>query len=236
MPQLETTKNLLASPSPLVVGVVSSAHTLAGISQSTLSTVGCDLFELRLDMIDLPVDEIHTHAARLPLPVLITARHPDEGGHGNLDSSRRSNLLDAHLDLAALMDVELRSALEMQPLIKKAKSRRVAVIGSFHDFNGTPSDDVLLGAVDMALQFQFDAVKIATTLRCPGDLARLLRLLDGPKRLPLSVMGMGSLGRVSRIVLARCGSILNYGYLGESNATGQWSARKLKELLAEAGD
>ncbi len=236
MPQLETNKSLLASPSPLVVGVVSSAHTLDDILSANLTPADCDLIELRLDMIDLPVDELHAHAARLPLPLLITARHPDEGGQANLDSAHRSSLLDAHLDLATFMDVELRSALDLQPLIKKARSKRVSVVGSFHDFNGTPSDDVLLGAIDMALQFQFDAVKIATTLHSPGDLARLLKLLDGPRRMPVSVMGMGPLGRASRIVLARCGSILNYGHLGESNASGQWPARKLKELLAEVCD
>ncbi len=236
MPQLETNKSLLASPSPLVVGVVSSAHTLNGIPETNLTSADCDLLELRLDMIDLPPDALHAQAAKIPLPLLITARHPDEGGQGNLDSTRRSALLDAHLDLATFMDVELRSAFDLQPLIKKAKSRRVAVIGSFHDFNGTPSDEVLQGAIDMALQFQFDAVKIATTLHSPGDLARLLKLLDGPRRLPASVMGMGPLGRASRIVLARCGSILNYGHLGESNATGQWPARQLKELLTELRD
>lgn len=236
MPQLETNKSLLASALPLVVGVVSSGPTLVGLSSTPLTSADCDLIELRLDMINLSADELHTYAARLPLPLLITARHLDEGGHGNLDSARRSSLLDAQLDLAAMMDVELRSALDLQPLIQKAKSRRVAVIGSFHDFNGTPSDDVLQGAIDMALQFQFNAVKIATTLHSPGDLARLIKLLDGPRRLPVSVMGMGPLGLASRIVLARWGSILNYGYLGESNATGQWPARKLKELLIEMRD
>ena len=65
------------------------------------------------------------------------------------------------------------------------------------------------------------------------DLARLIRLLANEKRIPLSVMGMGGLGRVSRITLARCGSILNYGYLGESNAPGQLPARRLKEMLKE---
>ncbi len=236
MPQLETNKSLLASSSPLVVGVVSSVPTLEGISSTQLTSADCDLVELRLDMIDLPAAELHAHAASVSLPLLITARHPDEGGHGNLNSARRTSLLESYLDLATMMDIELRSAFDLHPLIKKAKSRRVAVIGSFHDFNGTPSEDVLQGAIDMALQFQFDAVKIATILHNPGDLARLIKLLDGTRRLPVSVMGMGPLGRVSRIVLARCGSVLNYGHLGESNAAGQWPARKLKELLAEVCD
>ena len=46
-------------------------------------------------------------------------------------------------------------------------------------------------------------------------------------------MGMGPWGRVSRLVLAKCGSLLNYGYIGESNAPGQWPAARLKEMLSE---
>jgi 3-dehydroquinate dehydratase-1 len=36
-------------------------------------------------------------------------------------------------------------------------------------------------------------------------------------------------------VLARAGSILNYGYLQTPNAPGQWPARELQRLLAEIG-
>lgn len=233
MPQLFSSKNLLHSTQPLVIGAVSSAATLEGISQVTLTSEECDVLELRLDMIDLPLEELQNHASHLPLPLLITARHPDEGGHGNLDASARMKLLDALLPHAALMDVELRCATEMLPLIRKAQSQGVGVIGSFHDFAMTPSDPVLMGAVDVALQHKLNAVKIAARLQSADDLARLLHLAATEKRLPFSLMGMGELGRVSRLALAKCGSLLNYGYLGKSNAPGQWPARRLKELLSE---
>jgi 3-dehydroquinate dehydratase-1 len=35
------------------------------------------------------------------------------------------------------------------------------------------------------------------------------------------------------LVLAKCGSLLNYGYLGEANAPGQWPAARLKAILAD---
>jgi 3-dehydroquinate dehydratase I len=189
--------------------------------------------ELRLDSLGLAAPEIHAQIQGLPVPILITARDPDEGGDGRLSVADRTALLESHLDVAALMDVELRSAMDLQGVISKAKSRGVGVVGSYHDFNSTPGDEVLRGAVDFGLQFKLDCVKIATTLHSADDLARLLHLLASEKRIPLSVMGMGGLGRVSRITLARCGSILNYGYLGESNAPGQLPARRLKEMLKE---
>ena len=230
MPQLLSSKNLLHSHEPLVVGALSTAEQLR---EPAPTAEDCDVIELRLDSIALPPEESHALAAQLKLPLLITARHPYEGGHGNLDTAQRTALLESHLDLAALMDLELLSVPDMQPLIAKAKARSVGVIGSYHDFNATPSDDVLRGAVDFGLQFKLDAVKIATTLQSPGDLARLIQLLEKEKRIRLSVMGMGQLGRASRLVLARCGSLLNYGYLGTSNAPGQWPARQLKQLLKE---
>lgn len=233
MAQLVSSKNLLHSHHPLVVGAVSLPETLKGLATLPDLAGECDVLELRLDSLALPAPEVHAQAASLGLPLLITARHPEEGGHGNLNAAERAALLESHLDLAALMDVELRSAMDLQPLIAKARGRGVGVIGSYHDFITTPGDDVLKGAVDFGLQFKLDAVKIATTLQKPEDLARLIHLVANEKRIPLSVMGMGGLGRVSRLALARCGSLLNYGYLGESNAPGQWPARRLKELLKE---
>lgn len=233
MAQLASSKNLFSSTNPLVVGAISSASTLEGISQISLVSDECDVFELRLDSIRLPLEEVHAHAAHLTLPILITARHPFEGGEQDLSADARCALLESHLDVAALMDVELRSAGDMLPIMRKAQAKGVSVIGSFHDFQSTPGDDVLRGAVDLALQFRFDAVKVATMLQTPADLARLVALVATERRLPVSVMGMGPLGRASRLVLAKCGSVLNYGYLGSSNAPGQWPARRLKELLQE---
>jgi len=233
MAQLVSSTNLLLSSAPLVVGAISSADCLEGLSQVSSIACDCDVLEVRLDSIRLPLSELHAHAAQLPLPRIITARHPDEGGDGGLDASQRSALLEAHLDVAVLMDVELRSVSDLLPVIRKAQAAGIGVIGSFHDFASTPSDDVLQGAVDFALQFKLNAVKIATSLHGAGDLARLISLAAREKRLPLSLMGMGPLGRTSRLALAKCGSVLNYGYLGQSNAPGQWPAKRLKELLTE---
>lgn len=233
MAQLVSSGKLLDSTHPRVVAVIASRPVLDSFCQSETQADECDLCELRLDSLQMADADLQAAAARLKVPIILTARHPDEGGDGALDAARRAALLEAHLERAAFLDIELRSALDFQGLIKKARSRHVGVIGSFHDFAGTPSDDILRGAVDLALQFNLDAVKIATTLRGPGDLGRLLTLLEVAKRLPLSLMGMGPLGPVSRVVLAKCGSVLNYGHLGESNASGQWPARRLKELLRE---
>ena len=49
-------------------------------------------------------------------------------------------------------------------------------------------------------------------------------------------MGMGPLGKVSRLVLAAAGSRLNYGYLDKPQVPGQWPAlelvRRIEEVLS----
>jgi 3-dehydroquinate dehydratase-1 len=77
-----------------------------------------------------------------------------------------------------------------------------------------------------------DIVKIATHLRGPNDLAALL-VLQGATKVPLATMGMGPLGKVSRLVLVAAGSRLNYGYLDKPQVAGQWPALELARRLEE---
>jgi 3-dehydroquinate dehydratase-1 len=46
-------------------------------------------------------------------------------------------------------------------------------------------------------------------------------------------MGMGGLGRVSRLLLAQLGSVLNYGYIDNATVSGQWSASRLRTIIGE---
>ena len=225
--------NFLQSGTPLVVGAVSSAEMLRQLVATPPTTADCDYLELRLDLIGLTPSEAAALAGQLPLPLLITARHPEEGGQGHLTTAQRLELLEAVLPHATLVDIELRSAPEMLSFMRKAQAQKVGVIGSYHDFDTTPTVETMLGAAEFAYQCRVDVVKLATKLNGPEDLTRLMQVLNQEKRLSLSIMGMGELGRISRLTLAKCGSVLNYGYLGESNAPGQWPARRLKELLGE---
>lgn len=235
MAQLVSSKNLLMSSRPLAVGVISDVAALdhfCGLDAPARAAL-CDLAEIRLDLLKLPAADLRSKLAGNTLPLLLTARHPAEGGQAPEDPAARGAMIEPLLDLAALIDLELRSAMPMQTTIQKARAVGVPVVGSFHDFQATPSDDVLLGAVNFGQQAGLDAVKIATYLNTQEDLIRLMKLAGGTHRLRLSVMGMGPWGRVSRLVLAKSGSLLNYGFIGTSNAPGQWPAARLKELLSE---
>ena len=235
MAQLVSSKNLLFSSRPLAVGVIADSAALEHFTSldAAARSALCDVAELRLDQLQLPVVDLRARLAGNETPLLLTSRHPAEGGQGPEDPVARAAMIEPLLDLATLIDLELRSAMQMQGTIAKARAAGVPVLGSFHDFQATPSDDVLLGAVNFAQQAGLDAVKFATYLNTQEDLIRLMKLAGGTHRLRLSVMGMGPWGRVSRLVLAKSGSLLNYGFIGTSNAPGQWPVARLKELLSE---
>ncbi len=235
MPQHLSSKNLLLSTRPLTVGVVADAvawETFIGTPPDQRDGL-CDVAELRLDTLGIDPGEVRAQLAGNTTPLLLTARHPAEGGQAPEDPVARAAMYEPLLDLAALIDIELRSARELQGTIQKARAAGVPVIGSFHDFKVTPGDDILSGAILAAQPAGIDSVKIATFLNSQADLTRLMNLAAGPHRQRVSVMGMGPWGRVSRLVLAKCGSLLNYGFIGASNAPGQWPAAELKKLLQQ---
>lgn len=236
MAQHLSSKNLLLSHSPLVVGVLPGRPALGQfVSMSDIEQAQeCDLVELRLDLLGMTSEALLEEVEGMATPLLVTARHPAEGGQAPVEAAARVAMLEPFLQRAALLDLELQSLAEMKGLMQAARAHGVGLVGSFHDFARTPSDEVLEGAASLAEAAGVDLVKVATFLNSADDLARLVRFAGKERRVRVSVMGMGALGPVSRLVLAKCGSLLNYGYVGaESNAPGQWPARRLKAVLAE---
>ena len=237
MAQLASTQHPLQSTRPLTVGVLADASAVQAwrALDAAQRAQTCDVLELRLDSLPLDASAMRQLVAETAQAqaILITARHPAEGGQGDLDCAARKHRLESLLDVAQMMDVELRSIGEMRPLIQQAQAAGVGVIGSLHDFQGTPSLEILEGAMRFAQSAGFNAFKVATHLNQPRDLQRLIELLLLEHPLRRCVMGMGSLGKISRLTLGRLGSLLNYGFIGKANAPGQWPAHQLRQLLAE---
>ena len=211
--------------------VVATAHTPKGLAQSArLPRRSVDLIEVRLDLLRRQEALLDRLLPALRIPVLLTARHPAEGGARGTSAALRRSLLEQFLPLAAAVDVELRSARSLGEFLGEAARAGVTRILSFHDFAKTPRLPALRKIVRSAVAAGADTVKIATHLRGPADLAVLLQL-QAAVSVPLATMGMGPLGRVSRLVLAAAGSRLNYGYLDRPQVPGQWPAVELREIL-----
>jgi 3-dehydroquinate dehydratase-1 len=128
MAQLVSSKNLLFSSRPLAVGVVADSAALDHLTSldPTARAALCDVAELRLDQLQLPAADLRAKLAGNTLPLLLTARHPAEGGQAPEDPAARAAMIEPLLDLATLIDLELRSAAQMQGTIQKAHAARAS--------------------------------------------------------------------------------------------------------------
>ena len=212
-----------------IVGVIASG---ADLDRALRMRRPPDLFELRLDCLADAADQLQDTLPRLRAPLIITARHPQEGGAGKLSTRKRRDLLVRFLDHADYLDVELRSASALRRLLAIAETKKVRRIISFHDFKSTPSGRVLAAKGRAASAHRADIFKIATRTDTPMELGRLFNFLTNSRvDLPLAVMGIGKLGAISRVVLARAGSALVYASLSTgSDIEGQLSLEELHAL------
>jgi len=194
-----------------------------------------DLFELRLDRLTGVVGRVETKLTKLRAPLIITARHPNEGGSSRLSLPQRRALLTRFLTHADYIDVELRSARALHALLANAKTKNVRRIISFHNFKSTPSERILAAKAREAKSQGADIFKVATRTDTPMELGRLLEFITKDRvNVRLAVMGIGRLGAMSRVLLARAGSVLIYASLSETtDIEGQLSLEKFHELGIE---
>ena len=219
------------APGPQIVAVIFSRSDLQ-IAQRMRNPP--DLFELRLDALWRRADEAQRTVGKLRAPLIITARHPREGGANELSLRQRRDLLLQFLPQAAYLDIELRSARALAPLLKQARTRNIRTILSVHDFTKTPARARLHSMARAAQSSGADIFKIATRTDTEVELHRLLDLFElQDAKMKIAVMGMGRLGRSSRVESARRGSALNYFHLGEPRAAGQLSLPQMRRALKQ---
>ena len=209
---------------PNLVGVI---HTADGFWQAGIP--GLDAVEIRVDALSVPPEA--RQIAELPVTAIVTVRCAEEGGLQSIsDDDRRQSYL-ALLPTAAATDLELRSAESMSDLREAVLRNAKTLILSFHDFQRTPSLADLENACAKMRDLGANILKIATKTESISEVSRLLTLLEHSST-PLAVMGMGALGRASRLLFAKAGSVLNYGWLDKPQVPGQWSAKEFLEFRA----
>jgi 3-dehydroquinate dehydratase I len=213
----------------LIVGVIASTDDLRVASRMRKPP---DLFELRLDCFARSHAQLQKKLSQLRAPLVITARHPAEGGANELSLKQRVELLLHFVPYARYIDVELRSAKSLGSVLQLAKRLKLRRIISFHDFSSTPSSRSLRAKAREAESCGADIFKIATRTDTPGQLARLFDFVGSKHAaVAVSAMGIGKLGAVSRIVLSRRGSILNYASLRPGQIEGQLSIEQLRSVI-----
>jgi len=214
------------APRPRLVGVIASPVALARVTRLRHPP---DLFELRLDALRHSLGQLTGALPKLRAPLILTARHPAEGGRGSLDLDTRRALLARFLEQAAFVDLELRSVRQMTELIRQVRRRNVGLLLSFHDLRDTPNPNVLRRKTKSAAAAGAAIFKVATRTDTPAQLARLISFCEAaPATPPIAAMGMGRLGLASRSRLAQLGSALIYVSVGASTVAGQPSLGRLR--------
>jgi 3-dehydroquinate dehydratase-1 len=220
---------MISATTPLIVGVIFSR---ADLRRAVRMRNPPDLFELRLDAAVARIKEVKRAIGKLRTPLLVTARHPREGGCNELSFRDRRGLLRQFLPHAACVDIELRSARPLAAVIEEARAKNIRMIISFHDFSETPSrarfDEITRAAQSLGA----DLLKVATRTDAQGQLTRLLDFFEQHRaEMKIAAMGIGRLGRISRLEFARRGSALNYAHLGTPQTAGQLSIAQLRRIL-----
>lgn len=187
-----------------------------------------DLVEFRLDQLKENWSDIHIKK----WPSIVTARHPEEGGSSELSAQQRASLLEQAGKQAAFIDIELRSLKEnpelFEPLVAAFEGR---LILSYHNFEGCESKEDVLEIIFEMIKRGAQIAKLALTPKNDIDLQQLYQIQKESEQ-PLSLMGMGALGKESRQRLLEAGSSLNYGYLEKATAPGQCSLEELAQWRA----
>ena len=217
----------------LVVGSVSGWDAWKQAISDETTPHACDVLELRADTLPEDVEAAEILALPRPLPILLTVRHAEEGGAREMSEEARQQLAASLLPMAAAIDWEIAHLAGAQDLLAQAHQQGVIVVASAHDFNQTPRLDTLCALADQAIAMGADVVKFAFRVHSMEDVMVGVSLLKKYTH-PMAVMGMGPLGATSRLIYNQYGSVLTYGYLGQTpTAPGQWSAALCKAAISQ---
>lgn len=173
------------------------------------------------------------------IPMLVTFRRAEEGGEKALavHEYKALNMEIADWGLADLIDVEAFAAGEdtVKEIIAKANKMGLKVIGSFHDFHGTPEVKELVRRLKYIQELGVDIPKIAVM---PTDPADVLKLLAATEKMasdyadrPMITVSMGGVGLISRLAGEVFGSAMTFGAAGRSSAPGQIPIGELRAAL-----
>ena len=134
---------------------------------------------------------------------------------------------------SAFIDLELRNLRALEEIVQAAKAQGCEIIVSCHDFERTPSLQVL---EDLRCRAQDECpgsiFKMAARTESWADVQTLAALLADSAR-EVAVMGMGPFGKLSRLIFAKLGSRFTYGALAKGVVAGQWKVEQLARVLAE---
>jgi len=183
-----------------------------------------DVVEIRIDGMKRP--DLPRLLAEHPESLLVTNRRHQEGGGFKGDEQERIWLIEEAVTLGAgYVDVEAATDLPLISEVKgcierhktsgttgRDKNKQTRLILSWHDFEGTPSNQSLRRRFRSMAAVGADLVKIVTYARQPEDNLRILELIPYARNRGQEIIAfcMGPLGRPSRVLSCLFGAAMTF--------------------------
>ena len=174
------------------------------------------------------------------MPIIYTFRTLIEGGKEIENEKYKDLILSvANAGIADIIDVEIFSfKLKARDIIDEIHSfTNVKVIGSYHDFEGTPDTAELVYRLSVIDNCNADILKIATMPHKKKDVMRIMTATiltyTRPNPKPIISIAMGNMGRVTRLLGGFTGSAITFASIGRSSAPGQMDIEEVREILTK---
>lgn len=187
-----------------------------------------ELCEVRIDKLRLSSDDI-TSLFSAKGKTIATYRPSEDLA----ESTRIGALLLAIRSGAAYVDIEVETGdIFKSEILKAARKHGCRVITSYHDFVKTPVMRELEQILNWCLESSPDIAKIACQVNSIEDNARLLSVYSLNKNV-ISI-GMGELGKITRIAAPLLGAPFTYAAIDTSRKTapGQIDTVTLKKIIS----
>ena len=186
-----------------------------------------EMAEIRLDRCALEDEEIEQLFSDSDVPLIATCRLSEE--------SQAPELLEKAIRSGAkYADLEMEAPAAVGRRIREAcREYGTVLIRSYHNYEDTPSREVLQSLVERARTFGGEVVKIVTTATSEVDNATVAALYQDAEPGTLVAFCMGEAGKASRLDALRYGAPFTYASLSPEDATapGQWTWEEMNETV-----
>ena len=186
-----------------------------------------EMAEIRLDRCALEEEDIDELFGESDVPLVATCRLSEE--------SQAPALLERAIQAGAkYVDLEMEAPAAIGRRIREAcRSCGTVLIRSYHNYESTPSREVLLSILERARTFGGEVVKIVTTAHSQADVQTLESLYQEAAPGTLVAFCMGPEGRQSRLDALKLGAPFTYACISEKEATapGQWTTEDLHQAV-----
>lgn len=204
-----------------------------------------DMIEWRIDWFDGVEENDRVLKAAKSLraicgicPLIFTNRTVEEGGMASVSRERyhELNLLLAESGCVDLIDVQMFFGAEKtESWVTELQKTGVKVVGSWHNFDFTPSREEMVQRLCRMQELGADICKLAVMPLNEQDVHRLMlatrEMSEQYADRPLITMSMSGLGVASRIAGEYYGADVTFGTLGKASAPGQVPVTELRAIL-----